>query len=99
MRWNSAGNLKCRTKPAQVPSPLGFFLLQKREDPKAYKRKEMKVNLLEGEDIQCQVYVAIPTGNYKPDKAYLEILIKAAKQAELPDDYVAALHGYLELEN
>ncbi len=66
---------------------------------KAYKRKEMKVNLLEGEDIQCQVYVAIPTGNYKPDKAYLEILIKAAKQAELPDDYVAALHGYLELEN
>jgi hypothetical protein len=42
----------------------------------------------------CQVYVAIPQeGITKPDRDYVELLISAAVDSGLPEDYIETLRA------
>jgi gamma-glutamylcyclotransferase (GGCT)/AIG2-like uncharacterized protein YtfP len=67
--------------------------LDELEDPAAYDRREVVVNLLNGQALTCHAYFARPQGLFKPDPDYLEVLIGAAKEVGLPRQYVRFLEG------
>lgn len=72
-----------------------FWELDEKEDPKAYVRKKVSVNTLSGESHSCHIYEAIPQpGVFKPGKDYLKILVRGAREAGLPDDYVTHLEEF-----
>lgn len=62
--------------------------------PAAYKRVTKTVNSLDGEKHSCEVYVSIPEGNLEPDPEYLNLLIEAAENADLPQDYLTYLQSF-----
>lgn len=64
------------------------------EDPDAYRRIEKKVITENDEELVCQVYVSIPQGKIKADQPYLELIISAAKSANLPDYWITRLEQY-----
>ena len=59
------------------------------EDLTAYERVIFDVSTLNGESCKCQTYVAYPQAEYVvPDPHYFELLINAAKETHLPQEYI-----------
>jgi hypothetical protein len=50
-----------------------------------------------GRHLSALVYVARPRPNGRPKPGYMEIVVKAARQLELPPDYIASLAQWLPL--
>ncbi|WP_193141587.1 gamma-glutamylcyclotransferase family protein [Meridianimarinicoccus sp. MJW13] len=62
------------------------------EDPSAYKREAIEVEDAQGNRYVCGVHVAIPQSDPPPpDRAYLELILAAARAQGLPDDYIGRL--------
>jgi hypothetical protein len=65
--------------------------------PAAYRRKAVEVFadnvdvFADNEAATAITYVANRTGEYRPSKAYLEVIVRGAKANGLPDDYVRML--------
>ena len=69
--------------------------LDKIEDPSAYERVTIDVQLLEGQTFPCQTYLAFPQAQHvTPDPHYLELLLDAAKAAALPQDYIELISRF-----
>lgn len=72
-----------------------FWELDEKEDPKAYVRRKIPVYTLSGEHHSCHIYEAIPQrGVFKPSKDYLKTMVRGAKEAGLPDDYIKYLEEF-----
>lgn len=63
------------------------------ENLDAYKRETFRVLDLEGESHECHAYQAKPEGEYDPDPVYLRKVIRAAKAAGLPEQYIERLEA------
>jgi len=74
-------------------SGIDFAALDETEDPKAYRRTTKEVLGIDGSRYMCHVYEAIPTGQLEPDPQYLETLISAAQEADLPPEYIQELEA------
>lgn len=72
---------------------------RKEGHPGYYSRGDLRlvVRLLRGEDISAWVYVAVPercsAAPVPPRRAYLDLLLRAAREHALPAWYVAELEG------
>lgn len=65
------------------------------EDPKAYERITIDVQLLGDQIYSCQTYISFPQANYViPDPHYLELLLEAARAADLPQDYIELISKF-----
>lgn len=66
------------------------------EDPVAYDRKVFKIEDINDSEkkYECYVYIAKPEGEFEPDKDYFKLLSKAAKTANLPEEYLKRLELY-----
>ncbi len=64
------------------------------EDPNAYERIKLDVVTQDGRILNCNVYVAFPQGEFAADQPYLEIIIAAAKSANLPDRWIERIMMY-----
>jgi hypothetical protein len=67
--------------------------LDQTEDPRAYRREQLKVHSMDGKPYSCHAYLAIPDQPDVPDCAYLDTLIQAGSRAGLPPEYLARLHA------
>jgi gamma-glutamylcyclotransferase (GGCT)/AIG2-like uncharacterized protein YtfP len=74
-------------------SPDGLSELDRIEDPAAYHRQSMIIEMRSGETIRCQVYVSFPEGVVSPDPDYLDLIIRAAKKVGLPADYIREIEA------
>jgi gamma-glutamylcyclotransferase (GGCT)/AIG2-like uncharacterized protein YtfP len=63
------------------------------EDPGAYKRSMETVFGLEGSRWRTYLYEAMPEGVFDPDRGYLDMIIEAAVEAGLPQEYVEELQA------
>jgi|SRR5450755_4910954 gamma-glutamylcyclotransferase (GGCT)/AIG2-like uncharacterized protein YtfP len=72
-----------------------FAILDEVEDPDAYRRSPVTVTTVDGERFHCYLYEAIPQGKFAPDPDYLRLIIAAAVEAGLPDEYIEYLRGLL----
>ncbi len=69
------------------------------EDPSAYERVTIDVQLLGGQILPCQTYLAFPQAQHvTPDPHYLELLLDAAKAAALPPDYIDLISRFRSLD-
>jgi gamma-glutamylcyclotransferase (GGCT)/AIG2-like uncharacterized protein YtfP len=67
--------------------------LDETEDPDAYQRTVATVFGLDGSSWRAYLYEAIPEGVFEPDKDYLDLMLDAAAEAELPEEYVHEIKG------
>ena len=59
------------------------------EDLTAYERITMQVHSLEGETYHCHTYRAFPQAEHiPPDPEYMEIILRAAIEAQFPQEYI-----------
>ena len=56
--------------------------------PNVYKRERLKVKDDEGNEYECEVYLREQRKIGKPSEEYKNIIIKGAKNCNLPDDYI-----------
>ena len=75
-------------------SMLDLRKLDEIEDPEAYRRSIQKVYSESGKTYNCNIYKAIPVGNFKPDDKYLSLIIDVAKKQNLPSDYISYLSSF-----
>lgn len=68
--------------------------LDRIEDPKAYVRKTMQVDVINKGIFDSEIYIAIPEKPTEADQEYLNIIINAAEKAELPIRYIERLKQY-----
>lgn len=68
--------------------------LDRTEDPDAYRRIQLDVSGLDGTKYSCHLHVAIPQGPVDPDPEYLELVVKAAAEIGLPDEYIERLRAF-----
>lgn len=61
------------------------------EDPDAYQRDMATVFGLDGSRWRAYLYEATPEGVFEPDRDYLELMVEAAVESGLPEEYVAEL--------
>jgi gamma-glutamylcyclotransferase (GGCT)/AIG2-like uncharacterized protein YtfP len=66
-------------------------ILDKIEDPSAYRRETINVDITRGESIDCVTYVSIPQGYCPPSVEYLSYLVRGAEEHNFPDKYVRNL--------
>ncbi len=63
----------------------------------AYRRASVEVfpdNLdvfTDNEPVTAITYVANRTGEYRPSKAYLSVIVRGARAHDLPEDYISTL--------
>jgi cation transport regulator ChaC len=69
-------------------------VLSKIEDPQAYEPITIDVMSDSGRFYECLAYRAYPQGSFEPDPEYLEVVIKAAREAQLPKKYIASLEAF-----
>ena len=66
--------------------------LTKIEDPTAYNREQMVVALESGENLTCNIYVAIKQVDFiAPEQGYVDLIVTGAKEHNLPTEYIAFL--------
>ena len=75
-------------------NPAEFADLDQTEDLTAYRRFEEEIQTLDGATYKCHIYKAIPQGSFDPDPDYLELVIEAASEQQLPDDYIEYLESF-----
>lgn len=66
-------------------------VLDKIEDPSAYCRETIKVDLETGASLECVTYVSLPQGYCPPSEEYLSYLVQGAEEHNFPDKYVRNL--------
>lgn len=59
--------------------------------PHAYRRERLTVFGDNGEAFEAITYVANKTGEFRPSKAYLEVILRGARAHGLPVEYVRML--------
>jgi gamma-glutamylcyclotransferase len=59
--------------------------------PHAYRRETVTVVAAEGTTLEAITYVANKTGEFRPNKSYLAVILRGARAHNLPTDYVAIL--------
>ncbi len=59
--------------------------------PAAYRREPVEVFTSAGDRRQAVTYVANRTGEYRPNRAYLKVILRGARAHGLPDSYVQML--------
>lgn len=69
-------------------------VLTKIEDPQAYEPVMVDVNNDSGKSYKCLAYRSFPQGLFRPDPEYLDIVINAAREAQLPADYISSLEAF-----
>lgn len=70
-------------------------ILDEIEDPEAYNRIPISVVGLNGIDLTCHTYVAIPQAEHiTADREYLNILLAAAHKESLPPEYIETMARY-----
>lgn len=74
--------------------PIEFEKLDQTEDPDAYRRLKEDIHTMDGKTHKCFVYKANPEGKFEPDKEYLELLIRASQEQELPPNYIDYLRAF-----
>ena len=75
-------------------SPAELAEMDRIEDPTAYERVKKTVIREDGNKFQCDVYITFPQGDIPADQPYLELIIKAAQSAKLPDHWIERLQEY-----
>lgn len=70
--------------------------LDEDEDLTAYRRFEENIKTLAGKTYKSHIYKAIPQGIFPPDPDYLELMIEAAHEQELPPEYIEHLETFKE---
>lgn len=66
--------------------------LDRIEDPDAYARRTMTIELLSGNSVESEVYVAFHQEDHiPPSPAYLDLIICGAIEAALPGEYISRL--------
>lgn len=66
-------------------------LLDEIEDPAAYSRRSVSVEMKDGSPVDCLTYIAFSQGYHPPTKKYLSYLIQGAKEHNLPSRYARNL--------
>lgn len=66
-------------------------VLDKIEDPSAYCRETIKVDLETGASLECVTYVSFPQGYCPPSAEYLSYLVQGAEEHNFPNKYVRNL--------
>jgi gamma-glutamylcyclotransferase (GGCT)/AIG2-like uncharacterized protein YtfP len=61
--------------------------------PREYRRESVFVIDDAGHDREAIAYVANKTGEFAPSRAYLEQIVRGARDHALPDEYVEALES------
>ncbi len=65
------------------------------EDPNAYHRETLAVQLEDGRSVGCETYIAWPESTgLAPDEDYLNLIIQSAVSAGLPDSYIRYLETF-----
>jgi hypothetical protein len=59
--------------------------------PAAYRREQVEVVTGGGDCQQAITYVANRTGEYRPNMAYLKVILRGARAHGLPDSYIQML--------
>ena len=59
--------------------------------PHAYRREVVAVSTREGEPVQAITYVANKTGEFRPNKSYVKVILRGARAHGLPEEYVRML--------
>jgi len=59
--------------------------------PAAYRRERATVIVDEGKPRQAITYVANKTGEFRPDKSYLKVILRGARAYGLPAEYIEML--------
>ena len=57
----------------------------------AYRREQVKVFHYAGQPQEAITYVANRTGDFRPSRSYLEVILRGARAYGLPAEYIAAL--------
>ena len=69
------------------------------EDPKAYTRTTIRVTCIDGTEVDCSTYIAIPQADYvSPDPEYFDLLLATAEAADLPDEYIKTIKSFAVTE-
>jgi gamma-glutamylcyclotransferase len=58
--------------------------------PRAYRREWIEV-IVDGKPRRAITYVANKTGDFRPNKSYLEVILRGAKAHGLPEEYAGML--------
>ena len=66
-------------------------MLDEIEDPAAYSRESVSVEMNDGSSVDCLTYIAYSQGYHPPTKNYLSYLIRGAEEHDLPSKYVKNL--------
>lgn len=70
------------------------------EDPDAYARETVRVNIGDDLTLDCTTYIAIPQADYvSPDPEYFQILLAAAKDMGLPGHYIETIESLAPARN
>ncbi|MAQ77504.1 hypothetical protein CL684_03185 [Candidatus Campbellbacteria bacterium] len=64
------------------------------EDPSAYIRKSIKVQIPNNKFLNCYLYVSIPEIEISPNQEYLENIIKHASVHNFPEEYIDYLREF-----
>jgi gamma-glutamylcyclotransferase (GGCT)/AIG2-like uncharacterized protein YtfP len=59
--------------------------------PHAYRREVVTVLPEDGEPVEAITYVANKTGEFRPNKSYLKVILRGANAHGLPEEYVRML--------
>lgn len=66
--------------------------LDRIEDPTAYYRRTLPIQLKDDGEVECEVYISFPnTTDLPPDPEYLTLIVTAAKEVGLPQPYIKGL--------
>ena len=61
--------------------------------PRAYRRETLRVIDDSGEEREAIVYVANRTGVFEPSAAYLELIVRGAREHGLPEEYIRSIES------
>lgn len=65
------------------------------EDPQAYHRETLAIDLEDGRTVACETYISYPQcGALIPDEEYLSLIIDSAMSSGLPDAYISKLKAF-----
>ncbi|MEO1188047.1 MAG: gamma-glutamylcyclotransferase, partial [Pseudomonadota bacterium] len=61
------------------------------EDPEAYTRESVSIEMEDGSLVDCLTYIAFSQGYHPPSKKYLSYLVRGAEEHDLPQRYTKNL--------
>lgn len=61
--------------------------------PRAYRRETLRVIDDSGEEREAIVYIANRTGVFEPSAAYLELIVRGAREHGLPEEYIRSIES------